>query len=239
MTKIVDLASEGLADLPATCRACVFWEVAHAERGPSRDGSGCAAKESAWQATQLEWGSGGKAAYVDGQCVGYAMMGPPQHTPRVRHLGWSTSDDAMVLATIWVDAEWRGEGIGRALLQACLSETHRRGAQALEAVAERQGVQPSSCVLPVEFLLANGFTVLHDRGHYPLLRLDLSQTVRWSLSHALDAVLERLGRRVRVGRPALPASRSVSSERLKPAQRNRYDAISGTGDGQACCASKK
>lgn len=238
MTKVIELDAEGLAQLPATCRACVFWESAQAPRGPTPDGSGRAAKESAWQATQLEWGSAGKAAYRDGRCVGYASFGPPEQVPRLRQLGWSCSEDAMILATMWVHPEHRCDGIGRALLQGCLSEAHRRGVQALEAVAERKGALSTSCVLPADFLLANGFAVLHDRGRFPMLRLELSQTARWSpLAQALDAVLERLGRRVGVRRPALGAShpRAVRQAEAQPS----YEAISAMRGGDGCCASKK
>lgn len=209
MTRLVDLTPEALSELPAACRGCLFWEVADAPRGPVADAAaGAAAKEAAWQATQLEWGSAGKAAYASGELIGYAVFGPPEHVPRVRRLGWSASEDAVILATIWVHPDRRGEGVGRALLQAALSETHRRGGRALEAVGSRPPWPSDPCMLPTPFLLANGFTVLHNHGRHPMLRLDLSQTVRWSLPHAVDVWLERLGRRVGVRRPALGASHS-------------------------------
>lgn len=207
--RVHDLNPAALDSLPAPCRACIFWEVPKAARGPATDrDAGREAKEAWWQATQLEWGSPGKAITVDGELAGFAMFAPGSHYPTAARLG-GVSDDALLLATLWVAPKHRRAGLARTLLQAVLRETHRRGGRALEAYAVRspsKGQSGEPCMLDEQFLLANGFTVLQDHRRTPLLRLDLRQTARWqeSLSHALEGVAAVLGRREPVPARASP-----------------------------------
>lgn len=202
--RLHDLTPAALDDLPEACRSCLFWEVARAPRGPGDDPDEArGGKEAWWQATQLEWGTPGKAVYGNGHLVGFATFAPGVHFPRARALG-GVSDDALLLATLWVDPDYREAGLGRVLLQSVLRETHRRGSRALEAFADRRSKEAGRCVLQEDFLLANGFTVLREHPSTPLLRIDLRQTVRWqeSLSSALEGVASALSRRERVPAPA-------------------------------------
>lgn len=215
---VADLHADALGDLPVPCRSCVFWEVAGAPRGGSPDpAAGAVAKEAWWQATELEWGTPGKALYLEGRLVACATFAPPVHFPRARRMGAAVSDDALLLATLRVDPRYAGAGLATVLLQAVLAETHRRGARALEAYGERrtgpEGAAWPGCVLPEAFLLAAGFTVRHDDRSFPLLRLDLRQTVRWqeSVGLALEGVRSVLRRRERVPVPAHPAERRQGS----------------------------
>ena len=214
--RVHDLTLASLDDLPPTCRACVFWEVAGAPQGPRAGDEEVAAgrKEAWWQATQLEWGTPGKALYVDDRPVGYATFAPAEHFPRARTLRSTVSDDALLLATLWIAPEHRDSGAAKMLLQSVLRETHRRGGKAVEAFGARgaaTGRMLMTCFTPEEFLLANGFEVLHDDGEYPLLRLDLRKTVRWqeSVGHALSGVITALSRRERAPAraPALESAR--------------------------------
>lgn len=214
--RLRDLTPDTLDDLPDGCRACLFWETANAARGPAAElATGREGKEAWWQATQLEWGAPGKAAYVDGGLVGYAAFAPGTHYPRAGRLG-GVSADALLLATMWVHPDYRGAGLARVLLQSVLRETHRRGSRALEAYADRRiparGDTSRTCMLEEGFLIANGFSVLREHRTTPLLRLDLRQTVRWqeSLSAALEGVAAGIARRERAPVPA----RSVPSPPL-------------------------
>ncbi len=219
--RVHDLTLANLGDLPQACRACVFWEVPGAPRGPRAgdEARGAECKEAWWQATQLEWGSPGKALYLDDRLVGYATFGPPEHFPRVRRMPHAVSDDALLLATLWVDPACRDSGAAKLLLHSVLRETHRRGSRALEAYAARWAVNADAfgaCVVPDGFLHACGFEVLHDDVEHPLLRLDLRKTVRWqeSVGQALEHVLTALSKRERAPapvRPALQAQRHAAS----------------------------
>jgi GNAT superfamily N-acetyltransferase len=205
-----------LDDLPRMCRACVFWEVNRAPRGPRPDERvGRDAKEAWWQATQLEWGVPGRAIYVDDALVGYATFAPSEHFPRARQYGLP-SRDALLLATLWVDPEHRGHGFGTMLLQSMLRDVHKRGGRALEAYGARSASDLAApCMIPETFLLARGFQVLREHQNRPLLRLDLRQTARWQeVSHALGEVITALARRERQpartpSRPALEARRET------------------------------
>ena len=218
--RVHDLSLTNLDALPATCRTCVFWEVAGAPQGPraGREDAAASSKEAWWQATQLEWGTPGKALYFDDVAVGYATFAPPEHFPRARALPATVSDDALLLAALWIDPDHRDAGAAKMLLQSVLRETHRRGCKALEAYGARaanNGKQLMTCLVPEDFLLANGFEVLHDDAQYPLLRLDLRKTVRWqeSVGHALSGVITALSRRERARAPVTPALEAAGKRR--------------------------
>ncbi len=209
--RVHDLTLAGLHDLPAPCRSCVFWESRDGRPGGSGSRAGTTAKEAWWQATQLEWGSPGKAVYVDDHLVGFAVFAPSAHFPRARMLGPAFSEDALLLATLWVDPAYEGMGLATALLQSVLRETHRRGLRALEVYGDRRPPValpgPRRCMIPEGWLLRAGFTVHQEHHAFPLLRLDLRQTVRWqeSVGHALEGVIGILSRRERSPVPVQPA----------------------------------
>lgn len=211
--RIADLALDTLGDLPQACRSCVFWEVGSARRGPAGE-VGAAGKEAWVQATQLEWGAPGKVLYLDDEPVGYALYAPPVHLPRTRIMDRSPSEDAMLLATLWIEPDHRDAGLAKVLLLATLREVHKRGARALEAYGVRGGALPATCVLSEGLLTANGFEILHDDPQLPLLRLDMRKTVRWteSMSHALEGVRSALSGRERAPSPARPAANAAVRE---------------------------
>jgi GNAT superfamily N-acetyltransferase len=181
------------------------------------------AKQAWWQATQLEWGNPGLVVRDGDRVVAFAVYGPRSHFPRARTLGPTASDDALLLATLWVDDDERGTGVGELLVRRVLREAAQRGARAVEAYARREPalvataarggadgspVAPGGCVLPEGFLVAAGFGLHHDHHAFPLFRLDLRSTVRWheSVGQALSGVRTALGRRERVPAPVRPAS---------------------------------
>lgn len=214
--RVHDLTLASLEQLPSACRSCVFWEVRGAARGPVRgqEAQARAAKEAWWQATQLEWGAPGKAVYVDDELVAYATFAPAVHFPQVRRLGPTVSEDALLLAALWVAPAQRDRGLAKVLLQSALRETHRRGSRALEAFGARAGETLGTCLIPEGFLLANGFELRQDHDSHPLLRLDLRQTVRESVGHALEGVLGVLARRERAPAPARPALEAARGRRV-------------------------
>lgn len=191
--------------LPAPCRSCTFWEVATAARGPGGDPGG-AAKEAWLQSTTLEWGPPGRVLFVDDRAVAWALLVPGRHAGRVRRLAHAPSEDALLLATMWVDPGARGAGLARVMLQTLLRDTHERGGRAVEAYGARGMAARGPCVLPEGFLLASGFTLLHDDGQFPLLRLDLRRTVRWteSVAGVLEQVWGTLPRRRVAPAPVRP-----------------------------------
>lgn len=208
--RVHDLTPADLDDLPAPCRACVFWETAHGPRGPDEEAPQAArdGKEAWWQAAQLEWGSPAKGVRAHDRLVGYALYGPAEQFPRARRLGRPPSEDALLLAALWVEPDARGQHLATALLQGVLRECHRAGRRAVEAFGMRNlpADVAANCVLPAEFLLARGFVIWRDHRRFPLFRLDLRQTARWqeSVGEAVAGVLSALRRR---GEPAHVPSR--------------------------------
>ena len=211
--RIVDVDSDALPGVGAPCAGCLFWESTDAPQGPrrrsQRDQEDLSSRKAAWwRATQLEWGMPGKLLTVDEDPVAFAAVGPALHYPRIRRLRVAPSEDALLLAALWVDPDHRGRGYGKFLLHAVLRETARRRSMALEAYGAR-GVADlgQTCFIPESFLLATGFEVHHEDPVHPLLRLDLRKTVRWqeSFGHALEGFRSAFGRRERARAPARPA----------------------------------
>lgn len=191
-----DLRTGDLPRLPEPCRACVRWE----RMGPTGPAPApqAAAKEAWWQSTELEWGAPGKGLYDGDRLVGYALSAPASAFPWTRRAFHAVSEDAVLLATLWVDPAYRSGGLGSVLLQSVLRDTYRRGQRAIEAYGVRttRPLREGGCLLPESFLLAAGFAVVREHYRHPLLRLDLNQTVRWqwSLGQALEGVRSALTR---------------------------------------------
>jgi GNAT superfamily N-acetyltransferase len=188
-----ELTTERLSDLPASCQSCAFWELPEATRGPQEDGI-AEAKQLWVRSLELDWGAPGLILVERDQPAAYAMYMPAEEAHRARRLGSTPSDDALVLATLWVAPEARCRGLASALLLSVLRHAQDAGLRAVEAIGARGEAWP--CMLPEAFLIANGFVVHHNHPRYPLLRLDLRQTARWqdAMEHALEGVRSVLRR---------------------------------------------
>jgi GNAT superfamily N-acetyltransferase len=218
-TQLRPLASDDLAGLPAGCRACLFWELgtpapddravgvlvgAPREDLPARP----AERKRAWVSSRVDDGTPpGRVAVVAGELAGYALFGPSRAFARRRPPVPAATQDAVLLATMWVDPAHRGAGIGRLFLQAAIKEALRLDLAAVEAYGDRR-FHERSCVLPAMWLLHEGLEVHREHPRTPLFRLDVRRTVRWadSLEHALEGVLGHLPRRSPVPEPAGPVS---------------------------------
>lgn len=201
--KVRPLDGDAMESLPDRCRSCLFWELGRPrpdETAPSPHdelaGDPQVAKQ-AWCTNQVLAGRApGRVVWLDDELAGYALFGPsaefaPRRPPVPR-----ANRDALLLATLWVDAPHRKRGVGRVLVQAALKEALRLGLPAVEAYGDRRW-RDSECVLPVTWLLHEGFEVAREHPRYPLLRLDTKRTVRWAeaIEHAVEEVLDLLPRR--------------------------------------------
>ncbi len=177
------------------------------------------AKEAAWQASLLEWGAPGVMVTEGGEVVAFALAGPALAYRRVRQIGPPASPDAHVLATAWVADDARPRAV-EALMQSVLRAAARAGLRGVEAYADRLlggSARPShttaGCALSEAFLRELGFAVHREHHRYPLLRLDLRQTVRWqpAVGEALRGVARAAHPRPRPVRPpVLGAAPQVS-----------------------------
>lgn len=190
--QFVPLTLDNLPELPKRCRDCVFWELDPVNGAAAvRSGHPDAEKEAWISAVLLEWGSCGRLVQVDGQPVGFVLYAPPAYVPRSSTFPTSpVSPDAVQLMTAWLLPEYRGQGLGRVIVQTVAKDVLRRGFRAIEAFGDARG-EDSACVLPAEHLLAVGFKTVRPHHAFPRLRLDLRSTVSWKqdVERALDQLL--------------------------------------------------
>jgi GNAT superfamily N-acetyltransferase len=162
------------------------------------------AQKEAWlSSVLLEWGYVGHVITVDEVFAGYSIYGPATYLEQVGSQGARpVSRDAVLLATLAVEPEFQGQGIGRVLLQAMARDLTKRKIRAAEAFGDRAW-KGRSCFIPSGFLEANAFQVVRDHPRFPLLRMDLRTALRWK--DVGEAALDRLRAQV----PAKPVLRPV------------------------------
>lgn len=205
--KVAPLQAEALEQVPERCRICLFWELGWARPAPEARSDDLAGdplmQKQAWCTARVHAGQPpGRAVYVDGDLAGYALFAPANAFAARSGAVPPASEDALLLATLWVDPTYRDAGIGRLLVQAALKEAIRLDLRAVEAYGDRR-YRESDCVMPATWLLHEGFEVQSEHPRYPLLRIDTRRTVRWTdaLEHAVEEVLDLLPKRVGVPVP--------------------------------------
>jgi GNAT superfamily N-acetyltransferase len=210
--RLEPLTGDRVGSLPSPCRSCLTWElgaacpspraaadVAVGAGGPSaaREPSQPEVRKQAWVSARVQDGfPPGRLVRVDDEVAGYALFAPARTFAPRRPPVPPTSDDALLLATVWVEPFYRESGLGRLLVQAAVKDAIRADAPAVEAYGDRRWLE-RGCLLPATWLLHEGFEVHREHPRTPLLRLDVRRTVRWaeSLEHALEEVLAALPRR--------------------------------------------
>lgn len=211
--KVHPLDGEAVEHLPDRCRTCLFWELGRPRPNPGGGVEGLGPDDElagdplvakqAWATNQVLAGRPpGRIVWADDEVAGYALFAPaPQFASRKLPVP-PTSRDALLLATLWVEAAYRKRGVGRVLVQAALKEALRLQLPAVEAYGDRRW-RESDCVLPCTWLLHEGFEIAVEHPRYPLLRIETRRTVRWAdaLEHAVEEVLELLPRRSPVPSP--------------------------------------
>jgi GNAT superfamily N-acetyltransferase len=163
-----------------------------------------------------DWGSVGRVVRVDDEVAGHLLWAPAVHLPG--SAGFATapvSPDAILLATGYVDPAFRGQGLGRVLVQSMAKDLIKRGGigaiEAFGAMKPRAG----ECVLPADFLLAVGFKTHRPHPAYPRMRMDLATTISWreELETALDRLLGVVSGKRRAPRPTSPTVPRISRPR--------------------------
>lgn len=203
--RAIPLTGDEVERLPAACSTCLFWELGAPCPDPRSRGvlpglgngeqpSDPLTRKQAWVSAQVQdEGPPGRIVVVDGEVAAYAIYAPvPAFAPRARTVP-APSEDALLLATVWVHPNHREVGIGRLLIHAALRDAVRRHAPAVEAYGDRRW-RERACVLPATWLLHEGFEVHREHARTPLFRVETRRTVRWaeSLEHAWEEVLGRL-----------------------------------------------
>lgn len=188
--KVERLTLDNLARLPGHCPSCTFWEFDPVRRDQIR---GHEAEEKAgWLSSMLrEWGSVGRVLEIDDHVVGHVIWAPALHLPGGD--GFATapvSTDAVLLGSLYVDEAYRGQGLGRVLVQSMAKDLIVRGGIGAVETFGTHRPRAGICVLPVDFLLAVGFRTHRAHPQYPRMRMDLKTTVTWK--EGFEAAAERL-----------------------------------------------
>ncbi|AUG78554.1 N-acetyltransferase [Kitasatospora sp. MMS16-BH015] len=204
--RIAPLTLDNLADLPSTCRSCVFWELDPVTAKAAVESGKPELEKEGWiSAVLLEWGSCGRIAYVDDVPAGYVLYAPPAYVPRSGAFPTSpVSPDAVQLMVSRVLPGYQRQGLGRVLVQQVVKDVVGRGFRAVEAFGA-VGREIPSCVLPADHLLAVGFKTVRPHHRYPRLRLEARTTLSWKGD--VEVALERLLGGGRGGRRKEPALR--------------------------------
>ena len=177
--KVDRLTLDNLGSLPGHGATCTFWELEPVRRGKIRGHE--AEEKAAWLSTMLrDWGSVGRVISVDAVPAGYVIWAPALHLPGGD--GFATapvSPDAVLLGELYVAEEFRGQGLGRVLIQSMAKDLIKHGG--IGAVETFGALRPRSdgCVLPSDFFLAVGFKTHRPHPSYPRMRMDLKTTITW------------------------------------------------------------
>ncbi len=214
MRKIIDVTSDGLDALPERCRHCRFWELGASrpiDVGEHFEDEALVEKCAWWRAVELEFGPSGRAVRVNAEVAAWCLFGPPEIFARQPAPIPRPSSDALFLATVWVERPFRGAGFGPLLLRTVAKEALRRDRRAVEVYGDRRH-REAGCLLPATWLLHEGFAIHREHPRYPLLRLDVHTTARWSepIEQMLEQASLRLGRRMQ---PELSPMSAPSSQR--------------------------
>ncbi|RNL60742.1 GNAT family N-acetyltransferase [Nocardioides marmoriginsengisoli] len=177
--KVDRLTLDNLGSLPGHGATCTFWELEPVRRGRIRGHE--AEEKAAWLSGMLrDWGSVGRVVSVDGVPAGHVIWAPALHLPGGD--GFATapvSTDAVLLGELYVDDEFRGQGLGRVLIQSMAKDLIKHGGIGAVETFGAHRPRADVCVLPVDFLLAVGFKTHRGHPRYPRMRMDLRSTITW------------------------------------------------------------
>lgn len=153
-----------------------------------------------------------KAAFSNKKCVGMLVAGKYYYFQKLKFFKFYPPDpESIFLTCLYVLPEYRNLGIGKKLLIALEKDLIKNRIRSIEAVCKRLDDDTviedyiNSPIIPVKFLIKNGFYIKQNDVKYPLLRLDMS-----SLAKSREFLnLKFLFRKVEVERPAkIPIKKS-------------------------------
>ncbi len=125
---------------------------------------------------------GGKIMGVFDQdhCAGMLIYGKHFLFPKTRAFKVYPPDhDCVFIGCLYVKSDYRGLGLGQRLLLSVERELIKKRINSLEIIGKRnQDQRKEKKLVPVKFLIKNGFYIHKNDSHYPLLRLDLDSIVR-------------------------------------------------------------
>jgi GNAT superfamily N-acetyltransferase len=184
MFSIADITEASLADIPESCKACIYWEFpedfdkAKEQKAELERGLEFKRKKHEWFVnTMREFGTCGKIAYIKDRPVAYAQFAPSERLPNTANYEsypvGKSEEGVIFLSCLYVaDKELRGKGLGKTLLRNIIGDMRKRGFKAVETFARRGNSDNPSGSL--EFYIRNGFTIKDQTNlEFPLVKISL------------------------------------------------------------------
>lgn len=184
MFKIADITEANLADIPESCKACIYWEFPD-EFDKAKEQKARLERRSEFEQKKHEWfvntvrefGTCGKITYYKDRPVAYAQFAPSDRLPNTAHYEshpvGKLEEGVIFLSCLYVvDKTLRGKGLGKKLLRNIINDARKRGFKAVETFARRGNSDNPSGFL--EFYIRNGFTIKDQTNpEFPLVRIFL------------------------------------------------------------------
>lgn len=126
--------------------------------------------------------SGGriKAAFDRQKCVGIIFAGKYYLFPKVKSFSiYPPDSDSVFLGCIYVEPGYKNMGIGRRLLLDLEKDLIKEKVSSIETIGKRlsddidEEEYQNSPLIPIKFLIQNGFYIKKNDEFFPLVRLDL------------------------------------------------------------------
>jgi len=142
-----------------------------------------------------------KAAFSGRKCIGVLFAGRYYLFPKLKLFNiYPPDNDSIFLGCIYVMPEYRNLGVGKKLLISIEKDLIKYKVASIESVGKRLNDDMeleeyiNSPIIPVKFLIKNGFYIKKNDNLFPLLRLDLNSIAKVFLEGRLflkHLVLER------------------------------------------------
>jgi hypothetical protein len=193
---IKNISGFQLEDTKFKCTNCVFW----LNQGSSGLNDGITKSINIWELLKSKFfeirnrnnknrfidsfsRSGGiiKAAFSNKKCIGILMAGKYYLFPRLKFYNIFPPDsESIFLGCLYVLPEYRNLGAGKKLLMSLEKDLIVSRVNSIESIGKRLNDDMdideyvNSPIIPVKFLVKNGFYIKKNDELFPLFRIDLS-----------------------------------------------------------------
>ncbi len=119
-------------------------------------------------------------AFEHGKCIGMLLYGRHYLFPNLSSFNvFPPDNDCVFIGCIYVKPGYRDMGVGQRLILSIERELLKKRIRSIEIIGQRNtDTKEGRVLVPVKFLIKNGFYIHKNDCHYPLLRLDLDSIVK-------------------------------------------------------------
>ena len=172
--EIIDVTENNFNKIPkpslrVDCKSCDFWEGGTSMLGPDAH-----AKELNKRERIKSGAISAKLLCLDGKAIGYCQYGKLSAFSRSqawrRRLKNPTLDDVFFITCVSIQKEHRGKGLATLLLNNVTNDLRSKGAQIIEALAQKPYSDRFSSG-PEKLYLKCGFKIVEELPNLSLMRL--------------------------------------------------------------------